>query len=297
LEELRRASFVVAEVDKKERKKKAVPPFITSKLQQEAYRKLRFSVKKTMTVAQRLYEGIETGEEGLVGLISYMRTDSTRVAESALKEARGFIEERYGADYLPSKAVVYQGRKGAQYAHEAIRPTSVFRTPDQVQHHVGRDEFRLYELIWKRFVASQMNPALFDQTDIDVTASKAVFRATGSILKFDGFLKVYQEGQDEVEAPSDEAILPEVRVGETLRVEKISPEQKFTQPPPRYTESTLVKALEEKGIGRPSTYAQIVSVIMDRDYVKKDADSRFVPTEIGEVVTDLLVHHFDEIFA
>ncbi len=297
LAELQSSPFVVAEVQKKEKKKKPVPPFITSKLQQEAYRKLRFPVKKTMTVAQRLYEGIETGDEGLAGLITYMRTDSTRVAESALKEARGFIEEKYGADYLPSKAVVYQGRKGAQDAHEAIRPTSVFRTPDQVQAHLGRDEFRLYELIWKRFVASQMNPALFDQTDIDVNASKAVFRATGSILKFDGFLTVYQEGQDDIETPSDEAILPEVRIGETLRVEKIIPEQKFTQPPPRYTESTLVKALEERGIGRPSTYAQIVSVIMDRDYVKKDAESRFVPTEIGEVVTDLLVDHFDEIFA
>ncbi len=297
LAELRSSPFVVADVDKKEKKKKPVPPFITSKLQQEAYRKLRFSVKKTMTVAQRLYEGIETGDEGLVGLITYMRTDSIRVADSALKEARGFIEEKYGAGYLPPKAVVYQGRKGAQDAHEAIRPTSVFRTPDQVQGHVGRDEFRLYELIWKRFVASQMNPALFDQTDIDIKASKALFRATGSILKFDGFLKVYQEGQDEVEVETDVAILPEVRTGETLEVEKIIPEQKFTQPPPRYTESTLVKALEEKGIGRPSTYAQIVSVIVDREYVQKDTESRFVPTEIGEVVTDLLVDHFDEIFA
>ncbi|MFB3903369.1 MAG: type I DNA topoisomerase [Acidobacteriota bacterium] len=297
LAELRQAEFKVGSIEKKEKKRRPVPPFITSKLQQEAYRKLRFSVKKTMTLAQRLYEGVAVGDEGLIGLITYMRTDSTRVAESALQEVRGFVKETYGDGYLPAKPVMYQGRKGAQDAHEAIRPTSVMRRPDQVRDYLGRDEFRLYELIWKRFVASQMNPALFDETQVDIEAGKTLFRAVGSVLKFDGFLKLYQEGQDETPADAEEGgLLPPLTVGERLKVQKILPEQKFTQPPPRYTESTLVKALEEKGIGRPSTYAQIVSVILDREYVKKDTEGRFVPTEIGEVVTDLLVAHFDEIF-
>ena len=249
-------------------------------------------------LAQRLYEGVEVGGEGLVGLITYMRTDSTRVAESALHEVRDFVKEAYGEPYLPAKPVVYQGRKGAQDAHEAIRPTSVMRRPEQVSDYLGRDEYRLYDLIWKRFVASQMNPALFDETQVDIEAGKTLFRAIGSVLKFDGFLKLYQEGQDETPADSEEAapLLPPVTVGEKLKVQNILPEQKFTQPPPRYTESSLVKALEERGIGRPSTYAQIVSVIVDREYVKKDTEGRFLPTEIGEVVTDLLVQHFDEIF-
>ncbi len=297
LAELRAADFVVGAIEKKEKKRRPVPPFITSKLQQEAYRKLRFSVKKTMTLAQRLYEGVEVGNEGLVGLITYMRTDSTRVAESALQDLREFVKEAYGEPYLPAKPVTYQGRKGAQDAHEAIRPTSVMRRPEQVRDYLGRDEYRLYELIWKRFVASQMNPALFDETQVDIDAGKTLFRAIGSVLKFDGFLRLYQEGQDETPAdPEEAALLPPVTVGENLKVQNILPEQKFTQPPPRYTESSLVKALEERGIGRPSTYAQIVSVIVDREYVKKDTEGRFLPTEIGEVVTDLLVAHFDEIF-
>jgi DNA topoisomerase I len=298
LAELKVSDFVVSSIEKKEKKRKPVPPFITSKLQQEAYRKLRFSVKKTMVVAQKLYEGIESGPEGLSGLITYMRTDSTRVADTALKEVRDYVKDSYGETYLPHKPVVYQGRKGAQDAHEAIRPTSVFRHPDSLKPYLGRDEQRLYELIWKRFVASQMNPALFDETQIDIEAGRTLFRATGSVLKFDGFLKVYQEGQDEVVAPEAamDALLPAVAAGEKLKVNSITPEQKFTQPPPRYTESSLVKALEEKGIGRPSTYAQIVTVIMDREYVRKDGEGRFLPTEIGEVVTDLLVQHFDDLF-
>jgi DNA topoisomerase-1 len=226
-----------------------------------------------------------------------MRTDSTRVAESALQDVRGFVKEAYGEPYLPPKPVVYQGRKGAQDAHEAIRPTSVMRRPEQVRDYVGRDEYRLYELIWKRFVASQMNPALFDETQVDIEAGKTLFRALGSVQKFDGFLRLYQEGQDETPVDAEEAaLLPPLTVAEKLKVQNILPEQKFTQPPPRYTESSLVKALEERGIGRPSTYAQIVSVILDREYVKKDTEGRFLPTEIGEVVTDLLVAHFDEIF-
>jgi DNA topoisomerase-1 len=297
LNELRQVDFTVGSIEKKEKRRRPVPPFITSKLQQEAYRKLRFSVKKTMMLAQRLYEGVEVGDEGLAGLITYMRTDSTRVAQSALDDVRNFVKEAYGEPYLPPKPVIYQGRKGAQDAHEAIRPTSVMRRPEEVRDFLGRDEYRLYELIWKRFVASQMNPALFDETQVDIKAGKTLFRAVGSVLKFDGFLRLYQEGQDEAPVESEEAaLLPPLTVGEKLKVQNILPEQKFTQPPPRYTESSLVKALEERGIGRPSTYAQIVSVILDREYVKKDAEGRFLPTEIGEIVTDLLVAHFDEIF-
>jgi DNA topoisomerase-1 len=293
--ELRAAEFSVTGVERKEKRRRPVPPFITSKLQQEAYRKLRFPVSKTMSVAQRLYEGVEVGDEGLVGLITYMRTDSTRVAQSALQEAREFIQVAFGDAYLPAKAVVYQGRKEAQDAHEAIRPTSALRTPEQVKPFLGRDELRLYELIWKRFLASQMNPALFDQSEIEIQAGRTEFKAVGSVLKFDGFLKLYQEGSDDVAPENGEAVLPEVKVGETLHVEELIPEQKFTQPPPRYTESTLVKALEERGIGRPSTYAQILSVIMLREYVLKQ-EGRFVPTEIGEIVVGLLVDHFREIF-
>ena len=304
-EELRSADFVVSKIQRKEKKRRPVPPFITSKLQQEASRKLRFSVKRTMSVAQRLYEGVQIGSEGLVGLITYLRTDSLRVANTALQEVREFIEKNHGKDYLPRKAVIYRGKKGAQDAHEAIRPTSVLRAPEQIRDFLGRDEYRLYELIWKRFVASQMNPAIFDQTEIDIKAARTDFKAVGSIVKFDGFLKLYQEGRDNGGSNSSQlppsgsgasdTVLPSVQVGEKLRVEEIRPEQKFTHPPPRYTEATLVKALEEKGIGRPSTYSQILSVIQDRDYVKKE-EGRFVPSEIGEVVIDLLMDHFEEIF-
>ena len=295
MEELRAAEFLVAGVQKKEKKRRPVPSFVTSTLQQEAARKLRFTVRKTMTVAQRLYEGVEIGEESLVGLITYMRTDSTRVADSALQEAREFVGETYGKPYLPPRAVVYRGKKKVQDAHEAVRPTSAWRHPEKMKAFLNRDEHRLYELIWKRFVASQMNPARFDQTEIDIKAARTDFKTVGSVMKFDGFLKLYQEGRDEAEPESGERMLPVVAVGEKLRVEKITPEQKFTQPAPRYTEATLVKALEEKGIGRPSTYAQILAVIMDRDYVSKQ-EGRFVPSETGEVVTELLVGNFEEIF-
>ncbi|MDA2924615.1 type I DNA topoisomerase [Acidobacteria bacterium AH-259-L09] len=297
LEELRAADFVVSGVKKKKKKRNPVPAFITSKLQQEASRKLKFPIKKTMRLAQRLYEGVQVGDEGRVGLITYMRTDSTRVADSALAEVREYLKEIYGEEYLPSKAVLYRGKKGAQDAHEAIRPTSVLRQPEQVKPFLDRDEYRLYELIWKRFVASQMTPAVFDQTEIEIDAARTKFKAVGTVMKFDGFLKLYQEGRDDGKpAPGEDGkVLPEVTKGEKLQVEKIVPEQKFTQPPARYSEATLVKALEEKGIGRPSTYVQILSVIMDRDYVKK-GEGRFVPTEVGEVVIELLVHHFEEIF-
>src|SRR5882672_4389719 len=268
--EAQQQSFVVNDVTTKERKRNPVPPFITSKLQQEAARKLGFSVKKTMMLAQRLYEGVEIGEEGSVGLITYMRTDSTRIGEAALGEVRGFIGTQYGANYLPEKAVHYRSKKDAQDAHEAIRPTDVTRTPDSLAQYLKPEEMKLYRLIWQRFVASQMMPALFDQTTIDIQAGRLLFRATGSVQKFDGFLKVYQEGRDEKSADDeDELTLPLVKQGEALALNKIDPEQHFTEPPSRFTEATLVKALEEKGIGRPSTYAAIMTTIQDREYVEK----------------------------
>lgn len=296
--EAKQQTFVVDEVTTKERKRNPVPPFITSKLQQEAARKLGFAVKRTMMIAQHLYEGVEIGAEGSVGLITYMRTDSTRVGEAALSEVRGFINQQYGANYLPETAVHYRSKKGAQDAHEAIRPSDVARTPDSLAQYLKPEELKLYRLIWQRFVASQMMPALFDQTTIDIKAGRFVFRATGSVQKFDGFLKIYQEGRDEkpVEDDEDERTLPLVSKGETLTLNKIDPEQHFTEPPPRFTEATLVKALEEKGIGRPSTYAAIMTTIQDREYVEKK-ESRFHPTALGKTVNDVLIEGgFDDLF-
>jgi DNA topoisomerase-1 len=290
--------FTVADVTTKERKRNPVPPFITSKLQQEASRKLGFAVKKTMMLAQKLYEGVELGAEGSVGLITYMRTDSTRVSETALAEVREFVGAQYGAQYLPEKAIHYRSKKDAQDAHEAIRPSDVTRTPEQVERYLNKEEFKLYRLIWQRFVASQMMPALFDQTTIDIEAGRFLFRATGSVLKFEGFLKVYQEGRDEKTEDDEEAerTLPLVEKGETLKLNRVAPEQHFTEPPPRYTEATLVKALEEKGIGRPSTYASIMTTILDREYVEKH-EGRFHPTALGTTVTEVLVDGgFNDLF-
>ncbi|MFN2515748.1 MAG: type I DNA topoisomerase [Pyrinomonadaceae bacterium] len=296
--EANQQTFVVSEVTRKERKRNPVPPFITSKLQQEAARKLGFAVKRTMMLAQKLYEGVEIGAEGSVGLITYMRTDSTRVSEAALTELRDFISAQYGAPYLPEKAIHYRSKKDAQDAHEAIRPTDVARTPDSLTSYLNKDELRLYRLIWQRTVASQMTPAVFDQTTIDIRAGRFIFRATGSVQKFDGFLKVYQEGRDEKTEEDEEAerTLPPVEKGETLGLNLITPEQHFTEPPPRFTEATLVKALEEKGIGRPSTYAAIMTTIQDREYVEK-LEGRFHPTELGKTVNDLLIEGgFDDLF-
>ena len=296
--EAREQQFVVSEVTTKERKRNPVPPFITSKLQQEASRKLGFAVKKTMMLAQKLYEGVELGPEGAVGLITYMRTDSTRVSEAALTEARDFIGTQYGPAYLPEKAIHYRSKKDAQDAHEAIRPTDVKNTPDVLAKYLNNEELKLYRLIWQRFVASQMMPALFDQTTIDIQAGRFLFRATGSVQKFDGFLKVYQEGRDEKTDEDDEAErrLPLVTKGETLELKQLVPEQHFTEPPPRYTEATLVKVLEEKGIGRPSTYAAIMSTIQEREYVEK-LEGRFHPTGLGKTVNDLLIGGgFDDLF-
>ncbi len=297
--EAEKQQFVVESVVTKERKRNATPPFITSKLQQEAARKLGFSVKKTMATAQRLYEGIDLGLEGLVGLITYMRTDSTRVSEAAISNVRNYIGSEYGEKYLPAKPNAYRSKKDAQDAHEAIRPTDAGRTPESLSALLGADELKLYRLIWQRFVASQMMPAIFDQTTIDINAGRFTFRATGSVQKFDGFLKVYQEGRDDTPADGEdddeERNLPLVRKGETLKLDSISPEQHFTEPPPRYSEATLVKALEEQGIGRPSTYAAIMTTIQDREYVEK-VEGRFHPTPLGTTVNDLLIASFDDIF-
>src|SRR6201988_671167 len=295
--EAQQQSFVVTDVSTKERKRNPVPPFITSKLQQEASRKLSFPVKRTMMIAQKLYEGVELGAEGSVGLITYMRTDSTRVSETALGEVRDFIGKQYGDQYLPEKAVHYRSKKDAQDAHEAIRPTEVARTPDSLAQFLKPEELKLYRLIWQRFVASQMNAAIFDQTTIDIQAGRFMFRATGSVQKFDGFLKLYQEGRDEnVAEDAEERSLPLVEKGETLKLNSITPEQHFTEPPPRFTEATLVKVLEEKGIGRPSTYAAIMTVIQDREYVEKK-EGRFYPTALGKTVNDVLIDGgFDDLF-
>ncbi|MGI8741443.1 MAG: type I DNA topoisomerase [Bryobacteraceae bacterium] len=302
VEQLEGAKYLVQSVSTREKRRNAAPPFITSTLQQESSRKLRFSVKRTMGLAQRLYEGVELGSEGSVGLISYMRTDSTRVSNDALDEARKLITERYGAPFVPEKPNIYKSKKDAQDAHEAVRPTSAMRTPDDLAPFLQEDEMKLYRLIWMRFVASQMAPAVFDQTTIDVSAqgkdsATYMFRATGSVPKFKGFLEVYEEGKDQKDEEDEELKnrLPVVEQGEELRLKSIEPEQHFTEPPPRFNEATLVKELEADGVGRPSTYASILSTIQEREYVKKEG-GRFTPTELGMVVTDLLIESFEHLF-
>ena len=290
--ELERASWSVRGVEKKERRANPTAPYITSKLQQDASSKLGFNVRRTMGVAQRLYEGVEIGREGTVGLITYMRTDSTRVSPDAVVEAREFIA-KLGKQYLPEKANEFAGKRQAQAqdAHEAIRPTRVDYTPDSIRASLSEEQYKLYKLIWQKFVSSQMTPAVFDQTTVDIAAKAERtydFRVNGSVLKFDGFLKVWDGG-------SEDTILPELNAAQTLEMISIDSEQKFTQPPPRFNEASLVKTLEERGIGRPSTYASIINTIQDRDYVKK-IDKKFVPTEIGTVVTGLLVKNFPYIF-
>jgi len=296
-----KAKWQVASVTQKEKKRNPPPPFTTSKLQQAAYNRLRYTAKNTMRVAQGLYEGVEFGEEGSVALITYMRTDSVHVSNDALAQVRELIPARFGANYLPEKPNFYKSKKDAQEAHEAIRPTDVSRTPEDVRPFLKDDQFKLYQLIWQRFVASQMLPAIFDQTTIDISAGDYTFRATGSVQKFDGYLRVYQlpvnaDSEDEEKDEEGQGkALPQVTEGQTLRLDKIRPDQHFTEPPPRYTEATLVKDLEEKGIGRPSTYASIISTIVDREYVTKD-QGRFTPTMLGERVSVLLVKSFEDIF-
>jgi DNA topoisomerase-1 len=296
------AEYIVKSVGTREKRRNPVAPFITSTLQQESSRKLRFSVKRTMILAQRLYEGIDLGKEGAVGLITYMRTDSTRVSEDALQEARAYIAVKFGPEFLPESANIYKSKKDAQDAHEAVRPTSMEHSPDDVAKYLAEDELKLYRLIWNRFVASQMTPAVFDQTTIDISArgkdsGDYLFRATGSVLKFGGFLKVYEEGKDQADEEDEEMKhrLPAVAEGEHLKLRSLAPEQHFTEPPPRYNEATLVKKLEADGVGRPSTYASILSTIQEREYVRKEG-GRFYPTELGRVVTGLLLENFDDIF-
>ncbi len=300
---LNSATWTVASVDKKERRRNPAAPFTTSKFQQDASRKLRFSVKRAMMIAQRLYEGVDLGDEGTVGLITYMRTDSTRVSNDAINEVRQYIPSEYGPQYLPESPNAYASKqKGAQEAHEAIRPTSALRHPESVKKYLQEDEFKVYKLIWQRFVASQMNPAVFDQTTVDITAQPKTgdafpFRVTGSVLKFDGFLKVYEESKEGKDEEDEELKhkLPPLEAGQVLKLKELKPEQHFTEPPPRFNEASLVKELEERGIGRPSTYSAIISTIQERQYVQK-LGGKFAPTEIGFVVTDLLVENFKDIF-
>jgi DNA topoisomerase-1 len=301
--ELRAGTAQVASVDKKERRKKPQAPFITSRLQQDAARKLRYSAKRTMALAQRLYEGVELGDEGPTGLITYMRTDSTRISDDALTAVRAHITETYGAEYVPETANTYGNKERAQDAHEAIRPTLMEWTPEKVaaalaNHPEGTELTKLYTLIWQRFVASQMVPAVYDQTTVDIDRGQAQLRATGQVMKFAGYTKVYEvaDTDDASAAAAENAdkLLPPLEVGELITLESIRPEQHFTQPPPRFSEASLVKELEERGIGRPSTYATIMSTIVDRGYVEKK-EARFWPTELGILVNGLLVESFPEI--
>src|SRR6202163_347647 len=302
VDQLTDAKYLVHSVTTREKKRNPVAPFITSTLQQESSRKLRFSVKRTMMLAQRLYEGVELGTEGSVGLITYMRTDSTRISNDALDEVRGLIKDRFGAQFVPEGPNIYKSKKDAQDAHEAIRPTSARHTPEDIAQYLQEDEMKLYKLIWMRFVASQMMPAIFDQTTIDVAATGKdgatyMSRATGSVPKFKGFLEVYEEGKDQKDEDDEELKhrLPLVQEGEELKFKSILPEQHFTEPPPRFNEATLVKELEADGVGRPSTYASILSTIQEREYVKKEG-GKFIPTELGMVVTDLLLESFQNLF-
>ena len=300
--DLEGAVYAVSSVRKRETKSRPSAPFITSTMQQEAWRKLRYTARRTMQVAQQLYEGMEIGDEGLVGLITYMRTDSTTVAEAAIKETIGYIKSKYGAEYAPGSVRVYTKKvKGAQEAHEAIRPTSVLRAPETVRSYLKNDQFKLYSLVWQRMVASQMSDALFDSTTVEIEASSTKsdtqyqFRARGSVLKFPGFRTVYMESADEPASQDEETpSLPELAKEDVLDCLDLSKEQHFTQPPPRFTEATLIRTMEDKGIGRPSTYAPIMATILDRDYVLKD-QGRFTPTKLGMAVTDLLKQHFPDI--
>ena len=292
---LEQVSYQVVKVEKKTRSRTPAPPFITSTLQQEAARKLRYTAQRTMAIAQRLYEGIELGKEGAVGIITYMRTDSTRIAKEAIADGRSWIQDNLGMEYLPKKAPVYPSRKGVQDAHEAIRPTAVARTPEKMASYLKKEELALYELIWKRFVASQMSPAQLDQTVMQVAAGEFILRASGTVIRFPGFMQLYIEGSDNGDLGLEEGLkLPDLKEGSSLKLIELKPKQHFTQPPPRFTEASLIRELEEKGIGRPSTYASIMGVIQKKDYTKKEK-GRFIPTELGMLVNDLLVASFPEV--
>lgn len=294
VDRLEKASYKVAKVEKKEKKRNPEPPFITSTLQQEASRHYRFSASKTMNVAQTLYEGVDLDSEGAEGLITYMRTDSVRLSPEAVQEARNFILSQFGKDYLPDQPKAYSTKKSAQDAHEAIRPSSLKYPPEKIKKYLTRDQYLLYELIWKRFIASQMNPAIYDTVSADIeTDQDVVLRATGSTMKFKGFLALYEEKEDE-EKESEEAILPPLEPGQPLHLIQVTSEQAFTKPPPRFTEASLVKELEKSGIGRPSTYASIMNKIQSRDYTTKE-NQRLKPTELGFVIAQFLEDNFKQI--
>ena len=294
---LNAAEYKVGTVKRKEVRRRPAPPFITSTLQQDASRKLGMSTAQTMAIAQQLYQGINIGAEGQVGLITYMRTDSLRLSNEALDSARSYIQKTYGDEFLPEKPNFYKNKKNAQDAHEAIRPTSAFHTPESLAKHLSEDQRKLYMLIWKRFIASQMPPAVMDQTTVDIPVDDYLFRATGSIVKFQGFTKLYQESRDEEDNTNDaNRLLPEINEAETLGLDELLPEQHFTKPPPRFSEASLVRAMEENGIGRPSTYAPTIRTILSRMYVEK-ASGRLVPTELGEEVNKWLVDHFPDILS
>ncbi len=287
--------YFVSRIVQQEKQRHPFPPFITSRLQQEAYRKLSFPAQRTMRIAQKLYEGVDLGPLGMVGLITYMRTDSVRVSGEAIQQVRGWINDRFGASYLPPKPNVYKSRKGAQEAHEAIRPTSIDFEPDKVKSYLDKDQWALYKLIWDRFVASQMPSADFLQTTVEIKADDAIFTAVGTVPVFQGFMALYVEGEDNQENGNGEKKLPSLSEGEALELLHLTPKQHFTQPPYRFSEATLIKELEEKGIGRPSTYATILATIKEKGYVRLEK-GKFFPTELGCMVNDLLVVNFPDIF-
>jgi len=285
--------YIVKKVKKGEKKKAPAPPFITSTLQQEASRKLGFPTKKTMMVAQQLYEGVDVKGIGSVGLVTYIRTDSTRIASEAQEEARKYIKENFGDNYLSETPRIYKNKNASQDAHEAIRPTQISLTPASVKDSLSTDQYKLYKLIWERFIASQMSSAVYDTQAVDIAVSEYLFKASGSKVRFPGFMVLYIEGKDE-ESEEENLNIPDLNEGEELKLKKIEPKQHFTQPPPRYTEATLVKALEEKGIGRPSTYATIISTILARGYIIREKKT-LIPTEIARVVNDIMKNYFKEI--
>jgi len=302
LHDMEKTDYIISKVKRGQRQRKPSPPFTTSTLQQEASRRLGYTARRTMRIAQQLYEGFDLGESGAVGLITYMRTDSTNVSELAQSEARQYIQDHFGEKFLPKEPTQYKTKsRGAQEAHEAIRPTSVLRTPESIKDYLSRDQYRLYQVIWRRFVASQMNPAIYDTITIEVSGKSQkhqyLLRASGSSIKFHGFLIVYEDAKDEdsqEETDLDVRVPTDLNEGMLLLLVKLLPAQHFTQPPPRYTEASLVRTLEEFGIGRPSTYAPILATILNREYIEKDG-KRLLPTETGIVVNDLLVEHFPDI--
>lgn len=290
LRNLKNADYFISDIKKQDKKRNPLPPFITSTLQQEGYKRLNFTAKKTMSIAQQLYEGIDLKAEGTVGLITYMRTDSVRISEEAQKSAEEYIQNKYGKEFLPESRRTYKTKNNIQDAHEAIRPTSIDRNPEEIKASLSNEQYKLYKLIWSRFLASQMASAIFDTTTVDIRANEYIFKASGSNLRFPGFTKLYSMDEDDKE----NTIIPNIEIEEKLELKELEPKQHFTQPPPRYTEATIVKTLEENGIGRPSTYAPIISTIVDRGYVDREKKT-FLPTELGEVVTELLKEYFSSI--